>query len=127
MSKLAMGIHENGMHVGAFEHKGTCYTLYIYTTEDDRVEVVEDETNALILTFTADCYIQLNGHYIGHFTQRDDEILFRFNRIDLEGYMPTGVSPKLMDAYFRAEAVATKYFLDHRVELETVDGTQAPS
>lgn len=102
--------------VGSFEHGSKKYVQLIYVSEDDRVEIIDDG-GEIVLIFTADCYIQLEDKYIGRISQCDNEITFCFNAQEDLGQIKTGISPRLTDAYFRAEAIATKYFLDHKEEL----------
>lgn len=108
----------SGLNVGEFEHNGVGYIQLLYVNEDDRVEVF-DQNGDLILTFTADCYIKKDNKYIGKLIQdRNGFIYFTF---DLSrGYhesFETKVNARGIDAYFKAEAVATKYFLDNKTSI----------
>lgn len=117
MSNLKDEMKSRGLCVGCIHHDSGVYGQFIYTDEDDRVEV-RDLTDSLLLTFTATCDIQHRGKTIGRIDIRDDHLAFKFDQHRKHtDYIPTKYRPLELDAYFKAEADATKYFLDNQKSI----------
>lgn len=67
---------ENEHVIKSFSHHGKLYLQIIYTSEDDRVEMVEFETQNIIMTFHANCEVSVDNKKIGRLGLNSDNCWF---------------------------------------------------
>lgn len=96
--------------IGGFIHDDKCYEHWIFCSEDDRIECVEMETNTIVLTYTANCYVKdMDGNHLGtwHTTGKNMQWYFK-SFTGKEYHFGTDLLKaelNLSDMYLRGEVV----------------------
>lgn len=112
--------------VGMFQHKERLYIQYLNLDMDD--VFIKDEQKNTVLVFTSGgCILspekELGKQIIGDISQRDGKLCFKFSMKENEELgkpnddIKTEISSNELDAYFKVEVIATKYYLDHKEAL----------
>ena len=95
------------MIIDIFEHKDTVFVQKLFTEEDDRVEM-QDEDGKVFVTFTAHCEIILQNQIVGRIHQHNTTLHYAFNN-DYENYLDTNVPVRDAECYLKAEKQITLY------------------
>ena len=126
-------IGESGNTLRQFTYEETDYRIVIFSTEDDRTEVLTPD-NLVLLTFTAGCEVvcpcEGERFTVGHIQLRDNRWFFQPNH-RLKGEVPTisdcSVPNSHVEAIFDLELVVAKQFVISVLQTLTEEINPSPT